>query len=177
MAISLNYKFLLRISIWLTVSTAVLSVLLMQVLGHHEEMVPVWGQESMATDLLVYSPILGFIVGLVSTKLTHRALRSKRVLPLHWHLKSQTLIDRLPNHIIHRAFMLGLAGALIASILLFLFRVRKIEQVPYQDYLAIFLLHAISLAGAIVVMSVYRALGDYAMLRQVKAKKQSTTNL
>lgn len=171
MAISLNYRFLLRISAWLIFATAMLSVLLMHVTGHHAELVPLWGQKSIATDLLTFSLVFGFALSLIATKLTHSALLSKKVLPLHWHLKSQTLIDRLPGHLIHRAFMLGLAGVLISSLTLLLFRLYKIEQMPYQRYLVVFTLHGASLAGAITVMAVYRALGDYAMLRKAKPKE------
>lgn len=173
MPISLNYKFLLRITGWLVGATAILSVLLIQILEHHEESVPLWGQNSISTDLLVFSPLLAFLIGFIATKLTHRALLSKKVLPLHWHLKSQTLIDRLPGHILHRAFMLSLAGAMVAGIILMLFRLRHIEHISYQEYLIMFLLHSVSLAGAITVMAVYRALGDKSMLREAKTKKES----
>ncbi|MFD2999047.1 hypothetical protein ACFS7Z_01630 [Pontibacter toksunensis] len=175
MRISLNYKFLLQITGWLVGATAVLIMLLMQVLEHHEGTVPLWGQKSASTDLLIFSPALAFLTGLVATKLTHRALLRKKVLPLHWHLKSQTLIDRLPGHILHRAFMLSLAGGLVAGIILMLCRLRRIEQITYQEYLGMFFLHSVSLAGAITVMAVYRALGDYQMLKEAKAKKQSTS--
>lgn len=175
MRISLNYKFLLQITGWLVGATAMLSVLLMLVLEHHTEVVPLWGQKSISTDLLVFSPLLAFLIGFIATKLTHRALLSKKVLPLHWHLKSQTLIDRLPGHILHRAFMLSLAGVLVAGIMLMLFRLRHIENISFQEYLIMFLLHAVSLAGAITVMAFYRALGDYKTVRNFNVKKESTS--
>lgn len=175
MTISINYRFLLRIGGWLLLATALLSVLLMQVLGHHAEMVPLWGQKSLSTDLLTFSFALGFILSLIATKLTHKALLVKKVLPLHWHLKSQTLIDRLPKLLLHRAIMLGLAGVLMASLTLFLFRLIRVEQVPYQEYMIIFLLHAVSVAGAVTVISIYRALGDFTMLRKSRLNKQSTS--
>ncbi|GAB3531836.1 hypothetical protein GCM10027443_14790 [Pontibacter brevis] len=175
MAISINYRFLFRIGGWSVLATALLSVLLMKVLEHHAEVVPVLGQKSMAIDLLTFSFALGFILNLISTKLTHIALKKRKVLPLHWHLKSQTLVDRLPQHLLHRAFMLGLAGLLVACLTLFLFRLREVEQLPYQEYLLIFSLHAVLLAGAVTVMSVYRGLGDYTLIRQGKTKSQSTS--
>lgn len=175
MRISLNYKFLFQITSWLVGATAMLGVLLMLLLEHHAEVVPLWGQKSISTDLLIFSPLLAFLIGFIATKLTHRALLSKKVLPLHWHLKSQTLIDRLPGHILHRAFMLSLAGVMVAGITLMLFRIRHIDNISYQEYLIMFLLHAVSLAGAITVMAVYRALGDYAKIRSTKVKKESTS--
>lgn len=175
MAISTNYSFLFRIGGWAILTTALLSMLLMQVLEHHADEVPLWGPYSIATDLLTFSFVLGFFLSLIATKLTHSALLAKKVLPLHWHLKSQTLIDRLPRQLVHRAFMLGLAGILMASLTLFLFRLVRVEQIPYEEYLLIFLLHAVSLAGAVTVMSVYRALGDNAILRKARIKKQSTS--
>ncbi|WP_162053872.1 hypothetical protein [Pontibacter pamirensis] len=175
MAISINYRFLIRIGGWVILSTAMLCVLLLQVLEQHAEIVPLWGQKSISTDLLTFSFAFGFVLNLIATKLTHKALLAKKVLPLHWHLKSQTLIDRLPRLLLQRAFMLGLAGTLMACLTLFLFRLVHVEQVPYQEYIVIFLLHAVSLAWAITVISVYRALGDYSMLRKARENKQSTS--
>ena len=168
MPLSLNYRFLLQVAIAMAVITAILGLLILHVLGHHEKWVPVWGQESMATDLVSFSLAFGFILSFVVTKLTRYALRTKRVLPLHWHLKSQTLIDRLPSHIIHRAFMLALAGVLLAVILLFLIRLRNIEALTYRQYKQLFVVYAVSLATAITIMAVYRALGD-------RTGKQSVT--
>lgn len=168
MSISLNYQFLLRTAIIMAVATAVLGILLLQFLDHHERLVPLWGQESMATDLIAFSLLFGFLLSWAVTKLTRHALKTKKVAPLHWHLKSQTLIDRLPAHTFHRSFMLGLAGVVLAGIMLFLFQLRSIEELPYKDYLVLFVLHAVFLAAVITVMAVYRALGDTAALRRPK---------
>lgn len=168
MPISLNYKFLLRTALVMAVATAVLGILILQFLDHHERLVPLWGQESMATDLISFSLSFGFLLGWVVTKLTRHALRAKKVLPLHWHLKSQTLIDKLPSHTLHRSFMLGLAGVVLALIMLFLFQIRNIKHLPYREYLVLFVMHAALLAAAVTVMAVYRALGDSAALRLPK---------
>ena len=175
MAISLNYRFLLHIGCLLVVASALLGVLLLLSLGHHEAVVPIWGQQSLATDLVIFSLAFGFLISWVATKLTHRALQEKRVLPLHWHLKSQTLIDRLPQHILQRALMLGLAGVVIAGIMLLLFRIQHIKQIPYAEYIPLFAVYAISLAAAITTMSFYRALGDDVGMRRKMHKKGAST--
>lgn len=174
MTISLNYRFLINLSVWLVLATALLSTMYLLVLDHHAELVPLWGQTSMATDLIAFSFVVGFLLCFVATKLTHRAIKHKKVLPLHWHLKSQTLIDRLPKQLVHRSFMLGLAGVVLSCLSLLLFRLREIEQVPYEQYLLFFVVHAVSLAGGVTVMSVYRSLGDGNMLRKLKSKNQSS---
>jgi MFS family permease len=175
MTISLNYRFLLSIGATLMLATVLLSVLLMQVLGHHAELVPLWGQQSIATDLISFSLAFSFLLSYIATKLTRKALQKKKVLPLHWHLKSQTLIDRLPDHILHRAFMLSLAGVVIASLTLLLFRLQHVKYVPYQEYIWLFVVYASSLACAIIIMAFYRALGDgIAMRRKLKQKNAST---
>jgi len=160
MVISKNYRFLLRLAIAMSVATAVLGLLLLHLIGHHAQFVPLWGQESMATDLIVFSLGFGFMLSWTATKMTRQALQQKKVLPLHWHLKSQTLIDRLPAHTLHRAFMLGLAGVVLAGIMLLLIQLKHIEEMPYQEYLVLFVMHAVSLAAIVTVMAVYRALGD-----------------
>jgi len=160
MPISLNYRFLIRVAVSLAMAAALAGILILEVLGHHEQSVPLWGRESMATDLITFSLTFGFSISWLATKLTWQALRKKQVLPLHWHLKSQTLIDRLPANLVHRAFMLGLAGVMLAMITLSLFHLKHTRQLPYHQYLILFIVHTVSLTAAVTVMAVYRALGD-----------------
>ena len=160
MPVNLNYRFLIRVAISLAMAAALAGILILEVLGHHGQSVPLWGRESMAVDLLTFSLTFGFSIGWLATKLTWQALRKKQVLPLHWHLKSQTLIDRLPANLLHRAFMLGLAGVVLAMFTLTLFHLKHTRQLPYHQYLILFILHTVSLTAVVTVMAVYRALGD-----------------
>ncbi len=160
MRISLNYRFLLRTALIMTLATALLGVLAIHLLGHHDRQVPLWGPESMAADLIVFSLLFGCLLSWIVTLLTRKAIENRKVIPLHWHLKSQTLIDRLPTSTVSRSFMLGLAGVLLALIMLFLLDLKQLGQLPYQEYLVLFSMHAVTLSATITVMAVYRALGD-----------------
>ncbi|MCJ8163574.1 hypothetical protein MKJ04_01895 [Pontibacter sp. E15-1] len=150
----------MRTTLTMTLATAVLGVLIIDLLGHHDEMVPLWGRQSMATDLLAFSLVFGGLLCCLVTRLTRKAIEKRKVVPLHWHLKSQTLIDRLPSTVLHRAFMLGLAGVLLATIMLELLNLKHVSRLPYHAYLLLFAMHAVSLAATITVMAVYRALSD-----------------
>ncbi|MHA6247884.1 hypothetical protein ACXYMU_08115 [Pontibacter sp. CAU 1760] len=159
-AISLNYRFLLRMAVLMGLGTAIVSYLFLRVLGHHTSTVPVWGNVSMVTDIVGFSLVTGFLLSLAATYLTRQAIQERKVLPLHWHLKSQTLIDRLPSHPVHRAFMLSLAGVVLAGIMLYMLQLKHTDGLPYTHYTVLFVLHATSLSVTVTVMAVYRALGD-----------------
>ncbi len=160
MQFSLNYRFLLTVAGVLALFSGVISVALVLVIWPSGVYVPLWGQQSIATHLVAYSAVFGFVLGWVATKSTRRALQHSRVLPLHWHLKSQTLIDRLPAGAFNRAFILSLLGLTISLIMLLILNVQQLHLLPRTDYLVLSTVYAMLLAVAITTMSVYRALGD-----------------
>ncbi|WP_276495890.1 hypothetical protein [Pontibacter litorisediminis] len=163
MPISLNYKFLIVISSILALCSLTLNMALFHLLWLPHEQLPLWGQQSMATHLFAYSTVAGFVLGWAATRATRWALRNRRVLPLHWHLKSQTLIDRLPSRTFNRAFMFALAGFSIASILVLLLSLLQLNYVPFFEFQQLSIIYSVCLAGAITCMAVYRALGDRIM--------------
>lgn len=160
MEISLNYRFLIGLGLVLALGSGAVCLLLVQLLWLPQEQLQLWGQRSMATYLFSYSVLFGFLLGWLATKATRRALRTNQVLPLHWHLKSQTLIDRLPSRTFNRAFMFALAGAVIAAIMVVLLELQNLYYMPYTDFLTLAAVYAICMALAITTMAVYRALGD-----------------
>ncbi|AKD04678.1 hypothetical protein POKO110462_08455 [Pontibacter korlensis] len=163
MQISLNYRFLIALLALLAVGSGAISILLTMMLWLPSAGVPLWGQQSVSTHLFAYSVVFGFILGWIATKATRRALRTRQVLPLHWHLKSQTLIDRLPSRTFNRAFMFALAGACMATIMVLLIDLRQLHFIPFAEYLVLTTVYSICFTAAITVMSVYRALGDDTM--------------
>ncbi|WP_144266262.1 hypothetical protein [Pontibacter ummariensis] len=167
MPVSLNYKFLMSIGAALALVTGVLGASLVSLLWGEAELVPLWGQQSIASHLVSFSVIVGFVLGWIATKATRKALLSKKVLPLHWHLKSQTVIDQLPARTWHRSLMLGLSGALLASLTLILFEAKRLSHLPYDKFVLLFSVYAVTLSVAITVMAVYRAMGDKTV-QQVK---------
>lgn len=163
MQISLNYRFL----IILAGTFAIASLLFITALSHilwlpHEEL-PLWGQQSIAMHLFSYSILLGFLLGWFATRATRWALRSRKVLPLHWHLKSQTLIDRLPSRTFNRAFMFALAGLSIAAIMVLLLDLLQLYFIPFTDFQQLSGIYSICFSTAITIMAFYRALGDNIM--------------
>lgn len=163
MHISLNYRFIIQLVIILTLASLILNLLLSNILWLSYAELPLWGQQSVATHLLFYSVLAGFILGWVATKATRRALRNRKVLPLHWHRKSQTLIDKLPSKTFSRSFMFALAGFSIAAILLFLLSLLRLSYIPYYGFQELLIIYTICFSAAITLMAVYRALGDKIM--------------
>jgi hypothetical protein len=167
MMISLNYKFLLTTGLILALLNCSINGFVAWFVWHEAAIVPIWGPWSVATHMLVSSMLVGFVIGYIATKITRRALRDRQVLPLHWHLKSQTFIDRLPSHSFARAFMLSLAAAIMAGIALMLLDLLKVRALPVNEFIIFKIIFAALLSGAVTVMAVYRAMGD-TFMRQAK---------
>ncbi|MFD1185924.1 hypothetical protein ACFQ2O_06880 [Pontibacter rugosus] len=132
----------------------------MQLFWEQQNPVPLWGQQSISTDLMTFSVVSGFILTWVVTKCTRQALRQNKVLPLHWHLKSQTLIDRLPSHTFNRAFILALNSVFTSALLIQLLEWKNLNFMSHADYCILFVFYGVLLTIAVTVMSFYRALGD-----------------
>ncbi len=144
----------------LAFASVILSMALSLLLWLPHEQLPLWGQQSVAMHLYVFSFVSGFMLGWFSTRATRWALRSGKVQPLHWHLKSQTLIDRLPSKTFNRAFMFALAGFSIAAILVLLLELLELHYIPFADFQLLSGMYSICFSIAITAMAVYRALGD-----------------
>lgn len=173
MQISLNYRFLIVVASVLASSSAALNLVFVQLLWAKSRYIPLWGQQSIAMHFMAFSVLFGFILCWLATKATRKALLTHRVLPLHWHLKSQTVIDRLPNRTFNRSFMLALYGAAIAGIMLYLMDLRGLYFLNRKEFVILSSLYAICFAVAITAMAVYRALGD--RVYQQAAYKKSTS--
>ncbi|GHA59029.1 hypothetical protein [Pontibacter akesuensis] len=160
MKISLNYKFLIGLAVKLVLASAVVCFLLVQLIWGDAVEVPLWGQRSISTDLVSYSIVSGFFTSYLVTRSTRKALDENKVLPLHWHLKSQTLIDRLPSLSLFRAFILSLTGVSTSFILILLLELSGSYFVPLAEYKLLFVTYGMLLSIAITIMAFYRALGD-----------------
>ncbi|WP_242918881.1 hypothetical protein [Pontibacter liquoris] len=165
MRMSSNYKFMLQLGGLATLLNMLLHLAVAWVLWHDKENVPLWGKASMVSFMFIGGGLAGFIVGYVVTKATRYALLKRWVFPLHWHLKSQTLIDRLPRRIFYRSFMLALSGVLFAFITLLCFKALNLTTLAAPEFLIFISLLAFLLASTVTVMAFYRALGDGTYLR------------
>ncbi|MCX2739370.1 hypothetical protein [Pontibacter anaerobius] len=163
MQISLNYRFLILLAVILAIAALFINGTLFALFWLSHDEIPLWGQQSIAIHLFAYSLATGFILGWIATRATRWALRNGKVLPLHWHLKSQTLIDRLPSKTFNRAFMFALAGVSIASIMVLLLDLLQLYYIPYADFQLLSSVFSICFSAAITIMAVYRGLGDKIM--------------
>jgi hypothetical protein len=72
------------------------------------DVVPLWGQQSIAGDTIGTSVILPFLTCLIATRLVRGHVRSGKVAPLGWSRDTQPWLGWLP-----RGLVLGGAGLLV----------------------------------------------------------------
>ncbi|MBC5991702.1 hypothetical protein H8S84_02510 [Pontibacter sp. SD6] len=167
MPLSLNYKFLLIASATSAAATTIISLALAHTLWYNYEVIPLMGRNSIASFLTSASMLSSFIITFMITKATRNAIRSQQIYPLHWHLKSQTLIDQLPRHTVHRAFILGIIGALMSGLTIYLLQFKGFTSFYFSQFVGFSIMYFVLLPTAVAVMSAYRAMGDDVM-KQVK---------
>ncbi|WP_196267507.1 hypothetical protein [Pontibacter sp. 172403-2] len=156
----MNYRFMLKLGGTVALLNMLLNAGIAWLVLHSLETVPLWGPASIASFMLCSGGLAGFIFGYIATRATWFALRSSQALPLHWHLKSQTLIDRLPGGTFNRSFILGLCGILFTYLTLLLLEVQDRPGLLLHEFMVLICIQA-ALAGAgVTAMAFYRALGD-----------------
>ncbi|WP_439882936.1 hypothetical protein ACSX1A_07150 [Pontibacter sp. MBLB2868] len=163
MALSLNYKFLLLACLISALASAVLNTVVVNIVFSGYKLIPVWGQQSVASYLFTSSIITNFILVWVVTKSTRKALSAKHILPLHWHLKSQTLVDRLPARTAMRSFILAVASCLMTAYTLYLLGLKGFNAFYRSEFYTFNLVYFSIQSAAIAVMAIYRAMGDNVM--------------
>src|SRR6266403_944818 len=77
------------------------------------DVVPLWGQQSIAGDTIGTSVILPFLTCLIATRLVRGHVRSGKVAPLGWSRDTQPWIGWLPRGTLARGLALGGAGLLV----------------------------------------------------------------
>ncbi|MFT2007567.1 hypothetical protein ACMA1I_02740 [Pontibacter sp. 13R65] len=102
---------------------------------------------------------MSFVLSVLASKLTHRAVSKRKILPLHWHLKNQTMLDRLPSDTFHRSFIISLMGCCYAFLLVYLLNLYTEQQLEVSKFIKLNMVYSILLAAGACVLSVYRALG------------------
>ncbi|WP_347159206.1 hypothetical protein [Pontibacter chitinilyticus] len=169
MRISQNYSFMLSMGLINTLLNILWKTGVASLLWGEQENVRLWGPTSMAVFLIACGGITGFGLGLTVTKITRQGLRKQKVLPLHWHLKSQTLVDRLPASMLSRAFMLALCGVLFNYIILVLLEVKGKSCLQITELYLLLTVLAACEAISLTVMAFYRTLGDTIQLKSKQA--------
>src|SRR5947207_13222996 len=74
------------------------------------DVVPLWGQQSIAGDTIGTSVILPFLTCLIATRLVRGHVRSGKVAPLGWSRDTQPWLGWLPRGTLARALALGTVG-------------------------------------------------------------------
>ncbi|WP_137758422.1 hypothetical protein [Pontibacter sp. SGAir0037] len=87
-------------------------------------------------------------------------------MPLHWHLKSKTLIDQLPVQVFPRAVFLGLAGVTMGFITIYFLKLYAVTYLHFTELMLFMLMYAGLSGFSATVVSVYRSLGDGAIYRK-----------
>ena len=77
------------------------------------DVVPLWGQQSIAGDTIGTSIILPFLTCLIATRLVRGHVRSGKVAPLGWSRDTQPWLGWLPRGTVARGLALGGAGLLV----------------------------------------------------------------
>jgi hypothetical protein len=101
------------------------------------ELVPLWGQESIAGDTLGTCFFLPFFTALIVTPLVRRRIAKGRIEPLAWTRESHPFLNWLPAGTFRRALMLGfltlaLAGPVVMAALYGL----EIAALPFGTFIA-----------------------------------------
>ncbi len=160
MSLNLNYKLLIKICSVVALGNMVANAFAVWTIWNGKVTVPVWGANGIAAYLFISSFLTGFLLCLLTTSYTRAALRDKKVLPLHWHLKNQTLIDQLPSTAFYRSFVLAILGAIMASITLLMLSQKKTEFMLFEEFFSFTLIYAATIAVAGSVICFYRSLVD-----------------
>ena len=160
MRMPLNYSFLVKVSVLLATANSLFTGLLTWLLWRHEAVVPLWGQKSINSYLFITSFVMSFALSLLASSLAQQALRKRKILPLHWHLKNQTMLDRLPTNMFSRSFILSLMGCCYAFLLVYLLNLYTVKQLQVSEFIKLNIVYSIWLAAGVCVLSVYRALGS-----------------
>lgn len=77
--------------------------------------VPMWGQQSVASDTVGTGFFLPFLTGLIVTRMAQGRLRAGKLPALSWTRESHPVLTWLPRGTFQRAFRLGIAGAVVVS--------------------------------------------------------------
>src|SRR5881296_1564376 len=77
------------------------------------DVVPLWGQQSIAGDTIGTSVILPFLTCLIATRLVRGHVRSGKVAPLGWSRDTQPWLGWLPRGTLARGLALGGVGLLV----------------------------------------------------------------
>ncbi len=80
-----------------------------------QDVVPLWGDRSIAGDTVATSMILPFLTTLIVTPTARRQLRAGRVSPLGWTRATHPPLGWLPRGTLARAFVLGLVCAIVLA--------------------------------------------------------------
>jgi hypothetical protein len=77
------------------------------------QVVPLWGQQSIAGDTIATSMILPFLTCLIATRIVSGHVRAGKVAPLAWDRDAQPWLGWLPGGTFARALALGVAGLVV----------------------------------------------------------------
>jgi hypothetical protein len=111
-------------------------------LFRHLDVVPLWGQESIAGDTLGTCFFLPFFTALIVTPLVRRRVRTGGIAALDWTRESHTLLGWLPVGTFRRALALGAVTLAVIGPLAILalqaLAVGELRFTPFVAFKAVF---------------------------------------
>ncbi len=123
--------------------------------------VSLWGSQSIASDTVATAFFLPFISCLISTPLTHREVRRRRITPIKWFCDPQSTIQRYFNSLFFRAIGFGTISIVsVSPISLFVFSIFSISEFNFWQFLIFKASFAAGLAMIVTPIIGLYALGD-----------------
>jgi hypothetical protein len=124
-------------------------------------LVPLWGQQSIAGDLLGTCFFLPFFTCLIVTPVTHAAVRTGRFGPPGWARGSHPWLGRLPGGTLARAFVLGLiVFVLLGPLSVWVLTLLGVSELRFWPFVTFKALYAGALAAPVTPLIALCALGD-----------------
>ncbi len=127
------------------------------------DIVPLWGQQSIAGDTLGTTFFLPFFTCLIVTPLTHMAIRQGRMPSSRWMRQEHPWLSRLPGGTALRAFVLGLiVFVLVGPISVWVLSLLGVQEMSFRGFVLFKALFAGALAAPVAPLIALCAIGDSA---------------
>jgi hypothetical protein len=129
-------------------------------LYRHLPRIPLYGEQSIAGDIIVTSFLLPVLVCLIATPLIRSEVRKARLPATSW-LRPGSSRTALPGNLLLRAVLLGVLSALLmAPVTIWTLHGLGVEGLEFWSFVAFKATFAAALAAVITPIVAARALGD-----------------
>lgn len=125
------------------------------------DVVPLWGEQSIAGDTIATTLILPFLTCLIVTRLAHREVRNGRFDAPAWRRSEHPILGRLPAKTLARAAVIAVVSLVaFAPPTITALSWLGIAELPFRTFLIFKAVYAGILAGLVAPPIALSALGD-----------------